>query len=312
MDRNQLSKEMQEQIRRQLLGYSIFRPESAIVIAMTIVLMALSLIGLPWFPGVWWMWLLFGLIGEGLLVLSTLRDQRFYQQVLDSIFHERFDVTKLQSSELRLKIAKALEYRELISKEIDRKHDPVLDEFLRDTAHSLEDWIAQVYRLALGLDAYQRDPIIARDMSTVPQELANFKAQLVREKGSAVQADVEKTISLKQSQWDALRNLRDTMAKAQYQLEDTLTAIGTVYMQIVLVGSKDVNSSRAQRLQQDMLEQVRALQDTSAAMDEVYSGVMPGTTTSRVQSAAQGLQGAAPDTSQSATDAPRAQRTNRK
>ena len=270
MNGNQVSKEMREQIKKSVLSYSIFRPESAVVIAMTLILATLSLLNLPWFPGTWWMWLLFGLIGEGLIVLSTLRDEKFYRQVLDEMFRARFDITQLRNPELRQKVSKALEYRELIAKEIERKHDPVLDDYLRDAARNLEEWIEQVYRLAQGLDTYQRDPIIARDMAGVPQELEKFKAQLVREKGSAVQADLEKTVSIKQSQWDALRGLRDTMARAQLQLEDTLSAIGTVYMQIVLLGSKDVNSTRAQRLQQDMVEQVRALEDTSAAMDELY------------------------------------------
>ena len=35
MNRDQLSKEMQEQIRKSVLSYSIFRPESAVVIART-------------------------------------------------------------------------------------------------------------------------------------------------------------------------------------------------------------------------------------------------------------------------------------
>ena len=270
MNRQQLSKEMQEQIKKSLLAYSVFRPESAIVIALTLILTVLSLLSLPWFPGTWWMWLTGGIAGEVLIILSTLRDSRFYDQVMNELFHEKYDVNKLRSAELRQKVNKALEYRELISKEVDKKLDPVLDDYLRDAAHGMEDWIGQIYNLALGLDAYLRDPIIARDTATVPQELEKFKLQLVREKGSSVQADVEKTITIKQSQWDALRGLRDTMAKAQLQLEDTLSAIGTVYMQIVLIGSKDVSSSRAQRLQQEMAEQIRALQDTSSAMDEVY------------------------------------------
>jgi hypothetical protein len=281
MNRNQLSKEMQEQIKKSLLSYSIFRPESAVVIAMTLILTTLSLLGLPWFPGEWWMWLLFGLIGEGAIVLSTLRDDKFYRQVLDGMFHEKFDVGMIKSPELRQKVSKALEYRVLIAQEIDRKTDEVLDEYLRDTARGLEEWIGQVYRLAQGLDAYQRDPIIARDMASVPKELEQFKAQLVRQKGTAVQADLEKTIRIKQSQWDALSGLRDTMARAQLQLEDTLSAIGTVYMQIVLIGSKDVSSTRAQRLQQDMVEQVRALEDTSAAIDEVYQAPSVKVTSAR-------------------------------
>ena len=276
MNRDQLSKEMQEQIRKSLLSYSIFRPESAVVIALTLILATLSILGLPWFPGAWWMWLLFGLLGEGLIVLSSLRDQKFIQQVMNEVFHEKYDVRQLRNPDLRQKLVKALEYRELITKEIDRKPDEVLDEYLRDTARGLEDWIAQVYRLALGLDD-DKDQMVAREMQTVQQELNRFKAELVRQKGTAVQANIEKTISIKQAQWDALCNLRDAREKARLQLEDTLSAISTVYTQVVLLGSKDVNGSRAQRLQQDMLDQVHALQDTSDAMDEVYqtSGVRP-------------------------------------
>jgi NTP pyrophosphatase (non-canonical NTP hydrolase) len=276
MNRDQLSKEMQEQIKKSLLSYSIFRPESAVVIALTLIMVTLSILGLPWFPGTWWMWALFGALGEGLIVLSSLRDQKFYQQVMNEVFHEKYDARRLNNPDLRQKLLKALEYRELIAKEIDRKPDEVLDEYLRDTARGLEDWIAQVYRLALGLDD-DMDQRVAREMQTVQQELSRFKAELVRQKGTAVQASIEKTISIKQSQWDALSNLRDTREKARLQLEDTLSAISTVYTQIVLLGSKDVNGSRAQRLQQDMFDQVHALQDTSDAMDEVYqsSGVRP-------------------------------------
>lgn len=282
MNRDQLSKEMQEQIRKSLLSYSIFRPESAVVIALTLILTTLSVLGLPWFPGAWWMWLLFGLLGEGLIVLSSLRDQKFIQQVMNEVFHEKYDVRQLRNPDLRQKLVKALEYRELITKEIDRKPDEVLDEYLRDTARGLEDWIAQVYRLALGLDD-DKDQMVAREMQTVQQELNRFKAELVRQKGTAVQANIEKTISIKQAQWDALSSLRDAREKARLQLEDTLSAISTVYTQVVLLGSKDVNSSRAQRLQQDMLDQVHALQDTSDAMDEVYqtSGVRPTATQSQ-------------------------------
>ena len=276
MNRDQLSRGMQEQVRKSLLSYSIFRPESAAVIALTLILVTLSVLGLSWFPGTWWMWLAFGLVGEGLVVFSSLRDPRFYQQVMDEVFHERFDVRRLHNPDLRQKVNKALDYREQIAQEIDRKKDDVLDEYLRDTAHGLEDWIAQVYRLALGLDD-DKDAMIARELQSVQQEITRYKAELVRQKGTAVQEDVEKTISLKQAQQTALSSLRDTREKARLQLEDTLSAISTVYTQVVLLGSKDVNSAQAQRLQQDMVDQVQALQDTSDAMDEVYqtSGMQP-------------------------------------
>lgn len=57
-----------------------------------------------------------------------------------------------------------------------------------------------------------------------------------------------------------LENLRDTAARAQFQLENTLSAMGTIYSQVLLLGVKDVDSARAQRLREDI----------AAAMDEVY------------------------------------------
>jgi hypothetical protein len=241
-----------------------------VVIAITIILAGLSLLNLPWLPGKWWLWLLFGLVGEALIMLTTLRDESLYKQAMDEMFQQEFDIKKLRSPDLRQKLSEALEYRDSIVKEIEREEEPVLDDYLSDMAHSLEDWIAQIYHLAQGLDVYRYDSVIARDMETVPKELENYKKLLTREKEGPVREELEKTVAIKQSQRDTLKKLHDTMAKAELQLENTLSAMSTVYTQVVLLGAKDVDSSRAQRLQQDMTEQISALEDIGTTMDEVY------------------------------------------
>jgi hypothetical protein len=53
-------------------------------------------------------------------------------------------------------------------------------------------------------------------------------------------------------------------------LESTITAMGTVYSQMMILGSRDVASGRAQRLEQDITDQVQALQDIVQTMDEMY------------------------------------------
>ncbi len=108
-------------------------------------------------------------------------------------------------------------------------------------------------------------------MKTVPKELAQFKAVLSNERDTAIRQKLEQTLAAKQAQWNTLKNLRETMAKAELQLEQTTATMGTIYMQVVLLGAKDVESTRAQRLQDDMAEQVHAIEDISIAMDEVYS-----------------------------------------
>lgn len=270
MARNEISKKIEEQVRQAVVSYAFFRPESALVIALTIILVALSLFDLAWFPGPWWLWLLFGLAGEGLIMLTTLRDDNLYRQMLNEMFREAFDVSKLRNPDLGQKLAKALEYREQMVAEIEREEDPVLDDYLSRMADGLEDWIAQLYRLAQGLDTYQHDAVIARDMEAVPQELKRLRQLLSEKTEPTMRMALEKTIATKESQWETLKNLRDTMARAQLQIENTLSTMGTIYMQVRLLGAKDIDSNRVQRLQADMSEQVLALEDIGAAMDEVY------------------------------------------
>lgn len=258
------------QISRAIFSYAMFRIESAIIIAMTILFVWLAASNVSWFPGEWWFWLLFGLAGEMLIVITTLRDPNVHRKVGDSLFKRRFDARKVRTPELRQKVEKALEYRQLVIQEIEREEDAVLDDHLMNMTRGLEDWIAQIYKLAQGLDAYGRDPIIAKDMDSVPAELKRFQRMLSEATSETLRNDLQKTVTLKKRQWAAQQRLRETISRAQLQLEDTLTALGTVYTQVKLLGSKDVHSGRAQRLQQDIVEQVHQLEDVSSAMNEVY------------------------------------------
>ena len=61
------------------------------------------------------------------------------------------------------------------------------------------------------------------------------------------------------------------MQRAELQLETTMTALGTIYSQTMLVGAKDIDSGRAKRLRQDIDSEVSELDDVLLAMDEVYA-----------------------------------------
>ena len=61
------------------------------------------------------------------------------------------------------------------------------------------------------------------------------------------------------------------MDRAELQLEHTLTAMGTIYSQMLLVGAKDVDSGRVKRLREEVADEVQGLQDVLDSMDEVYA-----------------------------------------
>jgi hypothetical protein len=57
---------------------------------------------------------------------------------------------------------------------------------------------------------------------------------------------------------------------AEKKPEHSLSALGTVYSQMLLIGSKDVDSDRAGRLRDDIRGEVLALQDIVQSLNEVY------------------------------------------
>ncbi|MBC7224900.1 MAG: hypothetical protein H5T59_11625, partial [Anaerolineae bacterium] len=87
-----------------------------------------------------------------------------------------------------------------------------------------------------------------------------------------VRAQMERTAQRKEAQLANLTKLQNLMEQAQYRLEETLTALGTTYSQLLLIGARDVDSGRAQRLDQDMDEQIAALQDIVAELDQLRAG----------------------------------------
>jgi hypothetical protein len=112
--------------------------------------------------------------------------------------------------------------------------------------------------------------MIQDDMNAVDPAIQEWKKKLALEDDDNVKRQISQTIAQKQIQRDNLLKLKNVMEQAEAQLESTLTAMGTVYSQIMILSARDVASGRAQRLQQDVNDQVQALQDVVTTVDEVY------------------------------------------
>jgi len=206
---------------RPRLSHAFFRWESAVTIALTIILMGLSLFNLPGFPGEWWHWLVLGVVAEALIIGTSLTGRK---SPGETSRHE-FDVRAVRDSKLREQVTKALEYQQRIEALAQHGEERV-QKHLRDATAGVADWIDHILNVVRRLDTYKSD--------------------------SAVQNQPE---------------LRNTMDRAELQLENTLAALGTVYVQLQLVGAGD--SGPAQQVQKDIAGQIASLQDIIEAMNEV-------------------------------------------
>ncbi|MDI7274465.1 MAG: hypothetical protein QME94_00665 [Anaerolineae bacterium] len=251
-----------------MLSHAFFRLESALTIALTIVLIFLYPAPFYWWR--WWYWLLLGLVGEALIIYTSLSDAATAQQVVADMLRQSCNPAEVRSSALRTQVERALEYRRRIGDVLAEARSGPLRDHLQDTASGIADWIGNIYNLARRLDAYESDDLIRRDRSTVQSDLEQLQRRLAHEDDPAVRAEIEQAIRGKRTQQENLERLQNTMERAEIQLDATLTALGTVYSQLLLVGARGVDSARSRRIAESIREQVAGLSDLLSAMNDVY------------------------------------------
>ncbi|MBM3130028.1 MAG: hypothetical protein FJ009_15575 [Chloroflexi bacterium] len=253
-----------------ILTHAFFRFESAATIALTILLAYFVPRPFEWWQ--WWYWLVIGVVAETLIIVTSLQDANTGAQVVAEMLREEYNPAAIKTPKLRAAVQRALDYRHRIETTISQSEAGVLRDHLKNSTAGVTDWIAQIFRLAQRLDAFERDEIIKQDATSAPRELRELKERVEREDDDAVREQARHALESKKAQAANLDKLTNTMEKAELQLDATLTALGTVYSQLMLIRSKDdIEDSRSQRLRGDIAEQVAKLNELQGAMDEVYS-----------------------------------------
>lgn len=252
-----------------IITYAIFRWESAATIALTILLAYFVPRPFDWWQ--WWYWLIIGGIAEVAIIITSIQDANTGARVVAEMLREEFNPATIKTPKLRAAVQRALDYRARIEELIRQSEAGVLRDHLQDSTAGITDWIAQIFRLAQRLDAFERDEMIKQDAEAVPRALRELQARLEHEDDDAVRAQARRALESKRAQAQNLAKLVNTMENAELQLDATLTALGTVYSQLMLIRSKDdIEDTRAQRLRNNIAEQITRLNELQSAMDEVY------------------------------------------
>lgn len=268
---NKAREQMEKRAQKAIVQHAFMRWESAVIIALTILLTFFS----AFFTGLllpWWVWLLAGIVAEAMLVYSSLSDDAANKQVVAEMLRSEFQPGRIKTPELRRQVEEAFNYRSRIATAIQEQPDTVLRDELIQTASQLDDWLEELYYLAQRLDRYGSErELYQKNRARAVERLQQLQAQLRTEDSPAVKTDIEVNITSKRRQLETIDQLDNAMEQARLRLENTLTAMSTIHAQMTLLGAKDIDSGRAQRLRQDIAEEVNELTDILAAMDEVYT-----------------------------------------
>lgn len=261
--------DLQKEAQSLLLQYAFFRWENAVVIAGSLLLTVLYRRPIPGWPA--WGWLLLGVIGVAVIVYSSLTDAQANAKILVDLMQQEFNAKEIRDEKLRQEVEKGMEYQRRIEQQIQSQRPGILRDRLEDTAGQLTDWVANIFALAKRLDAYKQDSLLARERASVPKEVETLEARLKLEGNQQIRQQMSHVLAGKRTQLEALQALHTRMHQAQLQMDQSLTALATVYSQVQLVDAQDIASGQTERLRADIQDQVNRLNDLVASINDVYN-----------------------------------------
>ncbi len=168
------------------------------------------------------------------------------------------------------KLKRAAEYRTHITALIKQKKGSSLAGQLTPVTAKLNQWQAHLQQLVNRLNDFEANHILQRDIRNVPAAITRLEAQLQTETNPRVRDEIAETLAKHQEHQRQLDSLLTVMRRTELDIDETLAAIGAIYSQMQLLGAKDVDSHRANRLSADINEQANRLGDLLEAMDDVY------------------------------------------
>ncbi len=260
--------EIRQRAFTAMLANALLRWESLVTITLTAILFLFVQDPFPWWQN--WFWLVGGGIAEAALVLSTMSDPSAVEDLLSSQFESQYDLGDIRNSVARERLKDAFEYRRNMLTLVKR-HKGAMRTSLQQTVSDINDWIAYMFDLAHHIDSFESNDLAERDRKALPQKIEKTKIRIEREQSPEVRRDLENQLRQLEQQQTNLEGMVNSIKRAEIQLESTLSSLGTVYAQMSLLGTKEVDSSRAQRLRLEIQDEVAGLQDTIEAMDEVQA-----------------------------------------
>ncbi len=270
---------LEKRAQKAIIQEAFFRPESAVVLALTMILTSASImanwagLNVPVFNSVNpLLWVLGGAMLEGVLFYSSITDAKFRQGVVAKLLRHEFEPEKLSDRRLQQQMNEALDYRMRIENSIREQGDGILADELRQTASQIDEWLENMYGLALKIDRYQKQrSLLDRDRKRAESRLTQLQRAQEREDNPALKKQLQVTVENIQLQLDTLSQLDDTITRASLQLENSLIHLSTIYSQTMLVDAKEIDRARARRLRQEISEEVTELNELLISMDEVYA-----------------------------------------
>ncbi|HEX9926422.1 MAG TPA: hypothetical protein VGD99_27450 [Anaerolineae bacterium] len=179
---------------------------------------------------------------------------------------------ELADTAVQVQIERALSYQSQMNRLVQQAAHADGQSRLQKVAQQVEAWVNSIEKLARQIDLFQHDSLIRQDREAVPKIRQDLETRLAAETDEANRAELERTLHNLQKQQASLEQLGSLANRAEIQIESTLSALGTIYSQL-LTGQSVSHIADYGQLSAKIDEEVQRLQDHLESLQEVKLGI---------------------------------------
>ncbi len=265
-----LHTEIHRKAQTAALQYALFRWESAVVLAGTLLLTVFLPKPFVWWPG--WAWPALGAIALATVIFSSLTDADTGAKVLQQLLEERLDPNLVKDEGLRgqLQAAFAL-LLQLESWRLDMPPGAVRTHV--DTlVPLLIAWVEQYFQLLRYLDTHRRDFRIEQRREQVNEELKTLSARRRFERNPQMLTRLDEGMEDLGRDWYTLRLLAAELRLAEARLPHKLQSLTDAVQEVrELRTQTHLLDEHTSQLQSDIQEQTARLSAQVARIHATYT-----------------------------------------
>ena len=139
-----------------------------------------------------------------------------------------------------------------------------------------DGWIGNVYKLAKRLDDFKKEISHNDDLvGDSVERVMHLRTRLEQEKDVKTKHEIENTIRWHEKFLGNIDEIEKAVERAGFKLEQSISQLGTIYSQTLLMDARGTESSRAQELRAEITAEVEQLDETVAAVERIYVSNRP-------------------------------------
>lgn len=250
--------------RKIALPRALYRIEVAIIAIFAAIMLSLSLLNVLWPADLWWIWLLFGIAGAGLIVFLSLRDNAFMLPIIASVYYQKLDTRRFRLLDMRDDLSEGLHYHKLLFDEIAHQRTPLLGPIVLD----VDQLLIAMFRVARAIDQFVSDEHVRNYLQSLSPKssdahtdtIKDYAALVLNNGGDATASDTDVNAAESEPQRELLRRVYANLIQARGDLQDAIKKLVVAHGKVAGITRADDDFTFIGALHEQLAQQSQRLE----------------------------------------------------